>query len=53
MKNKNYHEKKTADCQIVISLFLKPLMQLLIDVTSFSSSKRFIFDPFFSNALII
>jgi len=39
MKNKNYTEKKTAHWCVVTSLFLKPLKQRLIDVTSFRLSK--------------
>ena len=38
MKNKDYHEKKTAHWYSVTSLFLKPLKQRLIDVTSFRLS---------------
>jgi len=53
MKNRNYHERKTADWCIVTSLLLKPLMQHLIYVISFRLLKYFILDPFCSVTLII
>jgi hypothetical protein len=37
--NRSYHKSRTAHCQTVTSLLIKPLKQRLMDVTSFRLSK--------------